>query len=1189
MFKFRSIFSLEHDVIPRIPSDQIPPAESLIRKSGGSLDSNNQQLGQQQQQQQQQQNVNQIPIQQNNQQQQQQQFSLPNIYSHLNNNNSGTGSPSKMIAFQQQIQQQQQIKLGSSLNSTPLIHLSNDGDDNNSNNNNNNNNNSDTQQQQKSIDYIQSLNLRIIGKERNGILLLGRTSKVDGVLKTYIDSFDISKKDYNHLCVLNGNVISATISNDKAFIVYTVKSPEKIIEAQKTIELYTSYIFDKRTQSSSVLENLSHFPSYYHFLPGFHEKSSVQLLLFQNDECYTVKVTLKTDESQQQYVPLNKKPSKTNLFKKCFWYQYDSVNYTLYSLQIKQKTSSFVSSSSSNTGNNSGNGSPGLNGVAGSTLQPSEIILKIWSLANGKIQSYDPIPLQLNIDPYKISSNVPIPLGAGKSTGMEDVIQNIHIIKLPVLGLILCHQEESLAHSIRISIYLLHLKQKIKYSIPLNTMDDGLSTSTRVLFDHFGSLLIIYIPGYFFQFIDCALDHEPCIGITLYKDLSLRLADLASQDSSGILSTRVNPLPSKLSTSIIPFSFSSGDHRKEKDHHHSSSAKSGQYLFDYANGILYHYQFTRESIINLFEPGTMEPGTDIQAIHLAIIHLDDRELGTSLITRASQSNLFTTDLFKEYILCSTYLVLRTNNIDHTLLQSLPLTYPDNIDVSQYNKRLKDLEVSTINTTIPTMFIKKEDNRRRLKSFEVTRSEILSKDGPTFSGFWRNFFGMDDFADIQIGRTKENQLTGSGSKINTSNHKGQMQIEQHLFENTPYEEDPLKDINVYVVSVSEFFNQITQRESKEKLLEWATAFRHVQINVVNTLYKTIKICCCGGANINDVFAIKDMRHSNRLNLFQALQKLYSAIEELYCPFPKDFYTQFTTLGFYCLQRPVFLQFLQKGIFVITKSFVQVIKKEFPNLDRLSQPTRDFINQIILQLRDQDSVIEFLQSDPTNTKFIVEHLISLATQNIHPKSSVDPNTVDLMPDYSDSSFLPLSVLHDFLKSLVANIPPHITPSISSPQTQSPNSNSGTTGASGISTNNNNNNNNNNSKFYTPPTSPLRISSAQSPVINTTYQPFSCSPVNYNNYNNLSSSMGSLNISSPPNQSPIITGGNSSANLTGIPQGSARDAMNTSTGGLNNLNSNPIYNNSANILRAFHFLDQNTDKILAQMFENVNQNNT
>ncbi|KAF2072765.1 hypothetical protein CYY_005911 [Polysphondylium violaceum] len=1154
MFKFRSIFSLEHDVIPRIPSDQFPPPESLIKKRC-SLDN---------QQQQQPQQTYQIPIQQQ-QQQQQQQFSLP-IYSHLNNNNNNNnGSPSKMVVLQQQ------IKLGSSLSSAP-IHFSNDGDQDNNNSNNNNNssissNSNNNTEQQQQIDYIQSINLRIIGRERNGILLLGRTSKVDGVLKTYIDTFDISKKDFNNMCVLNGNVISATISNDKAFIVYTVKSPEKIIEAQKTIELYTSYIYDKRTQSSSVLENASHYPLYYHFLPGFHEKSSVQLLLFQNDECYTVKVTLKTDESQQQYVPLNKKPSKTNIFRKCFWYQYDSVNYTLYSLQTKQK-STFVSSSS---GSVNGNANGANNGSA---LPPSESILKIWSLANGKVQSYDPIPLQLNVDPFKLSTNIPIPLGAGNSTGMDPVFQNIHIIKLPILGLVLCHQEESQqAHSIRISIYLLHLKQKIRYSIPLNAMGDGISSSTRVLFDHFGSLLIIYIPGYFFQYIDCALDHEPCIGITLFKDLSLRLTDLANnQDSAGILSARVKPLPDKLSTSIIPFSFSSADPRKEKEHHHTTgSAKSGQYLFDYANGILYHYQFTRESIRNLFEPGIMEPGTDVQAIHLAIIHLDDRELGTSLITRASQSNLFTTDLFKEYILCSTYSVLRTNNIDPALLHSLPLSYPDGIDVSQHNRRLKDLEVSLINTTIPTMFMRKEENRRRLKTFEVTKSEITNKDGPTFSGFWRNFFGIDDFADIQIGARAKEGLSNSGGKINTSNHKGQMQVEQHLFENTTYEEDPLKEINLYVISVSEFFNQISQRETKDKLVEWATAFRHIQINVVNTLYKTIKICCCGGANINDVFAIKDMRHSNRLTLFQALEKLYSAIEELYCPFPKDFYTQFTTLGFYCLQRPVFLQFLQKGIFVITKSFVQVIKKEFPNLDKLSQPTRDFINQIILQLRDQESVIEFLQSDPTNTKFIVEHLISLATQNIHPKSYVDPNSVDLMPDYSDSSFLPLSVLHDFLKSLVTNIPSHISTPISSPISTSSNGNS-------VGGGNNPANNNNNSKFYTPPTSPLRISSSNQSVI-TAYQPFSCSPVNFNN---LSSSMGNLNISSPPNVSPMMSGGANGGVGGNPPQ---RDPMSTSLGNLNNLTSNPIYNNSQNILNAFHFLDQNTDKILQQMFENVN----
>ncbi|KAN0042034.1 hypothetical protein ACTFIV_004593 [Dictyostelium citrinum] len=1317
MFKFRKLFSLEHDVVPKIPNNQLPHAgsENVVYRTttlkSTPMDCNNS-------------NNNNINSNSNMSHSIGGYSTTPPNSSFLQyhqRNQSGSGitimNPMKINNNNNGFDQ---YKLGSSLNTKGLYQQQqyldddeklnfNNNNNNNDNNNNNNNNISSINKVYQQINYTQSINLRIIGRDKNGTLIIARSSKLDGVLNTYIDLFDISKQTFTTILVYSGNVISAALSSDinKSFLVFTVKLQEKIIENHNTLELYSSFIYEinnKKAQTFIPLETKSHHPLMYHFLPGFHDKSSMSLLLFVYDECNIVKVQLKLDDTNQQIVNQNKKISKSNIYRKCFWYQYDYHNQVLYSLQLKVRSS--TSNNNSNIGGGGGGGGGGNNnnnGTGGnSNYINSESILRAWSFSGSKqVKTIDDVPLHLNIsDASKVSSNIPFPLNVSmyqetstipSQTSSNAVFQNIHIVKLPNIGLCLCHQEESSPHSlsIRISIYLLHLKQKIKYSIPLNTIDDGwLSLSkTRVLFDNFGSLLIVYVPGYFFQFIDCAHDHEPSFGITLYgKDLSIPLVEQTSQDSSDVLSIRSPPLPDRISTSVIPFYFlngnisSSGGSSNEKGNSGSgiiggggggggnnnnsnnnngngkgendkSNPKNNRYLFDYSNGVLYHYQFNREAIEKLFDVG-MDQGSDVQAMHLAVIHLNDVELGRYLITQAAKNNLITIDLFKEYILACTYHALKSiqlengignsNYLDSVYMNALPITCAESIENYQPTRKLKDLEISTITTQIPNSLLsKKEENRKRLKSFDISKSEILNKDGPSFSGFWRNFFGMDeDFghdhsSNLSSSLNLNNYSSSGGSVINfnnnplngggsgnastnnnsngngSSNGKGvyttasgksliinnsKYDIDPHLFDN--YQEDPLKDLASYINSLTEFLYSISQKENKDRLNEWSNYFRHIQINVVNTLYKTIKICYGGSNNsnnndtttnninnnLNDInnninnnnnvtskkseISIRDMKHSVRLILFETMEKLYSAIEELFCPFPKDFFTQFTTLGFFCLQRSIFLQFLQKGIFIINAPFVKILKKEFPNQEQLSIDQRNFINQIILQLRDQDSVIEMLKSDLANTNIIAEHLISLATQSIHPKSSLDPNTDN--PDHPDAQFIPLYCLLDFLKALsdTAN-PPKIGGIHSITQSGSTSSNQLLSGSQPIPMNNNNGN----SKFLTPPTSPIRGNAQQqayspisSNILSNTYQPFSCSPMNSNFSHSMSQSL----------------------NLASLNQaGNSNNSNNNSGSGLNNSN-HPIHVNRHHIQKAYTFLDQNFDRIQSQIFENINNCN-
>eukprot|EP01133_Synstelium_polycarpum_P002539 gene2539-2908_t len=766
---------------------------------------------------------------------------------------------------------------------------------------------------QKSVAQI--INLRIIGRDKSGTLIIARTAKTDGI-KTYVDLFDInsSPKRFRTILDYSGNIVSAALSNDskKSFLIFTVRLPDKFADINTTNEF---------------------------------------------------KVPIVTDPTGIHLTPNKKGGKKSLLFKNFFWHQYDDITQTLYALQY-QKLKSLSA--------------------------PSDNLFKAWTFQSGKAtQLYEfSIPLHLSTDISKISTNIPSPLGI--TSKPEQLYQNIHIVNFSNNG------------------------QRLRYSIPLANIDGGWMSIqvTRVLFDAIGNLLMIYIPGYFLQFLDCSSDHEPCFGVTLYTDLSKPLKEASSHDSSDFVSmARTRPLPTKVSTSVVPFSMHS---------------KTDQYMFDYANGILYSYKFKRSCIAKLFERDaiashSLDGGTDIRALHLAMVHLQDNELVLKILVMASKEpHLISSDFLKEYILGSTYSVLR-NKLDNVYLQTLPMTSTEGLDISTLKlKQLRDIELThTISMQVPTSILAKKDDisRKRLKSFEVAKSEVVAKEASFVTGFFKNLFGVDDYEPLRRSANSfENSPMKTPSKVPVN-----VSLEN-------YEENPLADLQPYANNLADYWYSISQKESRDTLLNWAISYRNVQINTVNTLYSILKKHI-GNTDADPSEAIAD--HPKKSQLFRAMEKLYVAIEEIGCPFPKDFYSNFTILGFYCLPRNVFLQYLQKGLFVVTCSFIQELRNAFPNEAAVGQADRNFINQVILHLRDQGKMVELMQDwvDPNSNNFVLDHLIlSLAQRSEDPRPESIENKMDTDNKNGDdpllsSIFMPLASLINYLeKGVIASAASH-----------------------------------------------------------------------------------------------------------------------------------------------------------------------
>lgn len=79
----------------------------------------------------------------------------------------------------------------------------------------------------------------------------------------------------------------------------------------------------------------------------------------------------------------------------------------------------------------------------------------------------------------------------------------------------LCHQHgieltsEHQSKKIEVTIYILHARIQFSSQIQITNFIPNALTKTRVFFDSFGDLLLIYIPGQYIQLIDCNPDISP--------------------------------------------------------------------------------------------------------------------------------------------------------------------------------------------------------------------------------------------------------------------------------------------------------------------------------------------------------------------------------------------------------------------------------------------------------------------------------------------------------------------------------------------------------------------------------------------------------------------------------------------------------------------------------------------------------
>jgi len=121
-----------------------------------------------------------------------------------------------------------------------------------------------------------------------------------------------------------------------------------------------------------------------------------------------------------------------------------------------------------------------------------------------------------------------------------------------------------------------------------------------------------------------------------------------------------------------------------------------------------------------------------------------------------------------------------------------------------------------------------------------------------------------------------------------------------------------------------------------------------------------------------------------------ENLYSALEESSCSVPKGLHFEFVRLGFRCLPLNVFVQYVNRGIFVLD----DVNAEEISN--QLSKGPFDFAKKeiryhLISKFPNQEKSIEYLKKDPLTAHNLAEFLVSFSALKFGTSVASTPETV------------------------------------------------------------------------------------------------------------------------------------------------------------------------------------------------------
>ncbi|PRP78535.1 hypothetical protein PROFUN_02388 [Planoprotostelium fungivorum] len=768
--------------------------------------------------------------------------------------------------------------------------------------------------------------VRIVGNERDGTIICTRdTIDRNGATITAFDFYDVSTKRVllnQHFERRHLDVIGCSVSQDRSLIAYTIcvqnSTSGELSDGSSgsylSIDEYETWWGELHPQATMQCLKRSSSPMRIQFIyssdfnastNNFTSKRAVYFLGFGLNEKIELQhsielyhVTLKFRDGKLLTVP-NKKVVLASSY---IWCEWDTKKASLYIVSTKPGKSNASE--------------PNIFSLKCYTFQDkkSGILHSIYSSEDYTLsyeiplefqyEGFDPLHILYPLTPYDKKCDLHMQMIHMREN------ENCLCVQHPIEG-------EGQKRSITVTLFILHTKTKMDIKIPIKVTSDMDVSRIRVTFEHLLDSIILFIPGIFFQIVHCGNDRGPVAGLSINREpfrveISSSSTDSpASEDQTCVLqsmtrktersdksSVPVDPMMENLSQPDVFGRQLTGFRGRMKETRRSDGDKKkktsdSMVLYDCEEGILYRCQFNKNSIRAIYTLPNFDEDTLLLGLHLSIMHLKDKDIAdkSQILKLICEGDHIGTvaDLFKETLVANAFMrtLKKSKAHNHTINfdRLLPLTIMDETTYSTVRMNHSDITFTRLNgyTHIPgtkTVIREREDRKRMIIGpTPRTTAPNTPTQQPGLKRFVIDLLGLEDEAAARNAE-KAAQTDRDAESIQAERIFTEC-LTAHLSTTYPKERQSCQQISLIY--------------AKQRQVE------------ANKLFESVRL------------------YGRKGRIFELLEHLYSSLEELQFPHPDGFNAEFIRVGYRCLPRSVFMQYLDRGIFYPDVGFVDAVVK------------------------------------------------------------------------------------------------------------------------------------------------------------------------------------------------------------------------------------------------------------------------
>lgn len=505
--------------------------------------------------------------------------------------------------------------------------------------------------QQKDSLPIEEMNPRVVGSERNGILLYTwyrKQAKQPSAWQTLVSEYDTSSNASRVLFCHNDKVEIVNASVNQTFIILAFTIRERQVNQTKngpeeTISIFKSYIAEIAPQKRVFSLNIEwHTYQKVQFLYNSNPSTKeIHMLFIHHKESiglYCMPVAKLGDDG----FVMSSQPKTDQIARHFLWSKFDPTEQRLFFIQLRaqdeeQKEGVVI-----------------FNAIQFESKGKYRYILNFqlpcffrMEMMREKVQYFDRnlghcvSNMNLNID--VLATNKGTLMVCYQHQLREQAFANEKGSATPTPeddSLSVCSSLQ-LSHKVSYTIFCVHAAYSIHCSVSLNA---EIAVKSQILFAIFGDYLMVLLPGHFLHLLDCGSEHEPVHHIYM----SERDCAIPSQDT-------------QFSTATWDF---------------VSAVQHSVQIFDNVSQKSYRVSFNFKNLIKIFSTAH-HASMRMAILHAAVVHIKDVSFSKKLIECLCQdpANLECSDLVQEYLIATSYAHMK-QQLNLARLRPFPFTCLD---------------------------------------------------------------------------------------------------------------------------------------------------------------------------------------------------------------------------------------------------------------------------------------------------------------------------------------------------------------------------------------------------------------------------------------------------------------------------------------------------------------------------------